>query len=375
MNAYDICEALGGIRDEFVKDARAEIKTNEKSRRSHHTQRGIIAAAALAACFCLILTGALHVLYRLDYFAASCGAGPGIVAEGVYYYSVPHDGVYRYEPGSSSEKLLGKYFYDSWNVDGYGLYYARGRSLYVIPHESGRTEKLYTADGADKIGFSLELDGEGTVTVTEYDKKEGARRFVLIDKKTGHVIRSLGERPVGETPDKTEFRLGGRTLTLTPEKDSPVGGTLTENGNSLLPDGQRAYIYPLEFGDNIILFPVIDPDSSENDGYYVARADGTGDNIITIDGKYLTEGATEDGEYLFASSSSDNEIVSISTRTGEVTPLPTDCSHEDFCDLATDGVHLYTCAPWSETQTCWRIVYKDGAPASLEFVGMPHAEK
>ena len=44
-----------------------------------------------------------------------------------------------------TEKILSTYWYDGAIVNDYGVYFNRGRTLYVLPHATGKTEKLYTA--------------------------------------------------------------------------------------------------------------------------------------------------------------------------------------------------------------------------------------
>ena len=38
-------------------------------------------------------------------------------------------------------------------------------------------------------------------------------------------------------------------------------------------------------------------------------------------------------------------------------------------DIATDGVYLYACAPWSSAHTVWRLISdEDGRHTALEYV-------
>ena len=81
----------------------------------------------------------------MDYFEESCSSYIGSVTDGVYYYEVQRDGIYSYSKSNGTTKLLSSYWFDNWSVNEYGIYYNRGTTLYVLPHGSEKSEKLYSS--------------------------------------------------------------------------------------------------------------------------------------------------------------------------------------------------------------------------------------
>lgn len=56
----------------------------------------------------------------------------------------------------TSERVLSTFWYDGYAVNGYGIYYLRGETLYVQVHETGERIKLYTApQDCTRLFFSL----------------------------------------------------------------------------------------------------------------------------------------------------------------------------------------------------------------------------
>ena len=101
MTGQQLFERLGYIQPAYVAEAEAfQVKP-----------RRCLRLAAAAACLCLLTAFAVNTLGRFGYdFRAGCGAWPGTIVEGVYYYNVPHSGVWRYVPGEEPEKLLSTYW-------------------------------------------------------------------------------------------------------------------------------------------------------------------------------------------------------------------------------------------------------------------------
>lgn len=55
--------------------------------------------------------------------------------------------------------------------------------------------------------------------------------------------------------------------------------------------------------------------------------------------------------------------------TGDSWFLEMDAETENLHDLATNGIHLYTMAPWAEEQMCWKLEYDDaGRPVCLTLI-------
>ena len=134
---------------------------------------------------------------------------------------------------------------------------------------------------------------------------------------------------------------------------------LLENGESILPEGVRATRWSSAyFGPNLWLSCGEEDDSLCT--YFVLRPDG-GDFLITLP-NHLYEAGTED--FLFYV---DDGVWCLEIATGEQWKL--EPSEEwTFYSLASDGDDLYSCVPWDDAQTCWRLIYTDGKPSGLELV-------
>lgn len=335
----------------------------------------------IAACLCLLLAGAVHTLQRFDYFLfrAGCSALPGTVADGVYYYNVRHDGVYAYRPGGESEKLLSTFWEEGWQVNGYGLYYYRGKSLYVRPHETGKCQKLHTEKGSTHIRFQLKPDGN--IILTAYNKHKELIWQQLLDAKTGDILETVME----PTPYNVYYKsgtysdlncwAGDRSLLLSyreedpgPESSARSGFRLFENGKDILPED--VYVYKgsaHNTGDTLIIFGYRTEEESENEDrklLIVLRPDGN-DSIFTVQNQYYHYGADS---FLFYSDM--GEVWCLSLEDGSYWEL--DAAQEsavDFYDISTDGQYVYACAPWNHIQECWKVEYDaDGKPAGLSLV-------
>ena len=138
MRAEDILNALDHVDPALVGAADRKPRLWPKRLRRF---------AAAAACFALVLGLGFHTLLRFDYFRSGCSAWPGSIVDGTYYFRVAHSGLWRWSEEGGTEKLLSTYWYDGSAVNGYGIYFSRGRTLYILPHATGKTEKLYTAPG------------------------------------------------------------------------------------------------------------------------------------------------------------------------------------------------------------------------------------
>lgn len=367
MNAQILLNAIGEINDDYITEAHAE---KPKTARRNKIRRKVTAIISIAASICVMITGCFYILGRFDYLGAACGASPGIIVDGTYYYSVRQDGLYRYTPEGQSEKLLSTFWYNSWDVNDYGVYYQYGRSLYVIPHETGKPEKLYTSSitNSSHIRFTLL---NSTVVVNVYNKHTYMRSDVLIDGKNGDVIEILNKPTssnYGFFYSDSVFLSGERTLKFE-GSDSHATVDLQENGVSILPKGYTVSKYPDKFGEVIVFraYDEINENVANTDHIFVVRPDGN-DTFLTLNyDEYLghIEGATYDGRYLFASG--DNIVNCVDTFTGEIWKLTCDAEH-DFCDISCDGQYIYTCAPWNDIQTCWKIIYDGNKPAAMQLI-------
>ena len=184
MKSNDLIDIIGEAADEHILDAKTPKK---KANRWVHW-------AATAACVCLVIAGVWDTLDRLDYnfFAAGCGAWPGEIINGDYYYYVQHKGVMKYTPEGESEHLLHTYWFEEWDVNEYGIYYWWDMSVYVRDHETGTRTKLYTANRNDCTHIRFTLTGDGNVIVTHYNKDDEFAYELLIDgageNKGGHAV-------------------------------------------------------------------------------------------------------------------------------------------------------------------------------------------
>lgn len=354
-------DGITSVRDEYVEEAQ-----RVKLKKSHRRWRKW---AVLAACFCLFLTGSFHVLDRLGYLSMGCGALPGTIVNGTYYYTVPHDGLYAYTPGGQSKRLLGKYWYDDWSVNEYGIYYKLGRSLYVLPHETGKSQKLYTLSRSDGTHITYTDLGDGNIALTIYNARTEIKRDILLDGLTGAVQETLTEpTPYSVTLityAESVFTAGERTIHLVGDKFSTTD--MQENGVSILPEGySTSSRYPVRLGDNLVFRG---DDANDHHSYPIIIIRSNGDDTFLSPNQYIDriQGGTTDGSYLFYIQDN-NTVMCMDAYSGGEWELTAD-TDSNFLDLSTDGEYLYTCAPWNDIQTCWKIVYaEDGRPIELQLV-------
>lgn len=355
-------DIIGDAADEHIRDAKAaKRKTNRWVR-----------WVAAAACFCLVVVGAWNTLDRLDYsfFEAGCGAWPGEIVNGDYYYYVQHKGVMRYTPEGESEHLLHTYWFEEWDVNEYGIYYWWDMSVYVRDHETGTRTKLYTASRQDCTHIRFVLTGDGNVIVTHYNKDKESAYELLLDGCTGEVLETVME-PISYDEAKyvyyshTHHIVGDRYIVLEPVDEQKNQFIVTENGENILPDGVLVEKWPEHFGGALWL--AVRSDGSYDPGeiarYAVIYPDGRTE-IVTLPNHSYYGGTTE---YLFTPENN-SEVLCVEVATGESWLLKAD-TEADFHDLATDGVYLYTTAPWDHVQTCWKLVYDNsGKPTGLTLI-------
>lgn len=351
MKELRLLLALGEIAPKYAEEA-----ANAKPRRRWTR------VLAAAACLCLVVGTAGMFIHRLGFFQAGCSAWPGEFVEGRYYYTVQHSGLYCWN-GETTEKVLGAFWYDGKLVNDYGIYYKRGRSLYVKVHDTGKSRKLYTAPllNCSHIGFSFY--GEDVV-VRVYNKWKKYASEVLLDGKTGELLEEVTPQiPYSDLYDNltfsdTHFLVGERELVLVPGADD-YSLLLTENGQSLLPEGQTVSVYANRYGEEL-WFDLRDGDDTVKT-VYIARANGE-DTLLECACNYS---GTVAGGYAYWVKSEPGEVWCMDTHTGESWRLETDVDME-FYELSTDGVHLVSCVPWDDYQALWRVEYGENSrPAAL----------
>lgn len=362
MKSIDLIDIIGEASDEHIMDAKA---TKRKSNRW-------VRWAAVAACICLIGTVVWDTLDRLDYnfFAAGCDAWPGEIVNGDYYYYVQHKGVMKYTPEGESEHLLHTYWFEEWDVNEYGIYYWWDMSVYVRDHETGTRTKLYTASRNDCTHIRFVLTGDRNVIVTHYNKDDEFAYELLIDGVTGEFVETVME-PITYDESKytyyshTHYTVGNRRIELVPVDDHKTFCLLTENGQNLLPEGSFVTKNAAHYG-GALWFSVrgeMGPKPAETDTFAILYPDGRTE-VVTLP-NYSYYGGTTD--YLFTPENN-SKVLCVEVATGNSWLLDADAEGH-FHDLATDGVYLYTTAPWDHVQTCWKIIFDDmGKPVGLKLI-------
>jgi len=366
MKNEKMLHAIGQIDDELIYGAVNDVQTKQTKK---HSWRKWVAAAA---CFCIVAVGAWNTLDRLDYnfFEAACGAWPGEFVNGDYYYYVQHKGVMKYTPEGESEHLLHTYWFEEWDVNEYGIYYWYDMSVYVRDHETGTRTKLYTADRKDCTHIRFVLTGDGNVIVTHYNKDDEFAYELLLDGVTGELLETVME-PISYDDAKyayysdTHFIIGNRHIELMPVDERKHSFVLIENEQNVLSEGTLVSKHP-EFFGGALWFSVHQEASIQSDAtdvYAILYPDGSVD-VVTLPSDYYYGGTTE---YLFAPEDN-SRVRCVEVATGDYWVLEADAEGH-FHDLATDGVYLFTTAPWDHVQTCWKLVYDEsGRPTGLTLI-------
>jgi len=371
MNAETINTAIGCIDDDLIEAAdalRGRRKTNTQWKRW----------TALAACLCLVFGTAIVFFQGFPILGAKCGGSPGVLVDGRYYYATDF-GFYRYALETRNREFLMSTFFVSsmsgWKVDEHGLYYVRGRTLYVREHETGNSRRLYTADTSIWIRY-LE---NGQITIWLYDRSRVFDEFhpyVCIDVKTGEVIweRMMTDDEVYALLDSgnvnREYAIGNHIFRVVEE--SSADGYLRElhlDGQPFITPEENEFIeFWLEFfGGNLLIQHRVysgEPGGSYNEAlseymYLLVSPDG---EIRELPSEWYITGTDE---YLFflvddapsvATGSFPVNLYGLNILTGETTLLLTDA---DIYTAVTDGTWFITNVPWSGRTDCWKLVYDD----------------
>lgn len=354
MRPETLLYAIGEVDDAAVQDAR-----DPKLKRPHRWRRWLVTAA----CLCLVVLGIWtpRRFDYLDFLRTGCAASIGTVVDGDYYYHVRHRGLYRYDPETGErQQILSTFWYNSYQVNEYGVYYISGKSLCVLDHAAKKRTLLYRG-GGDCTNLHLSLYGDDVV-VTVYDRKTDRSYQLLLDGKTG------GDRQEVTPPtdygyydthmfSQRHFRVGERQLKLVPLDGESERYDLRENGVSLLPDSVAVDAYPDRVGDALWF---LCSHQTSTDTYYIAAP--AGDRTVTLPvANYYACG--ED----FALYHNDTTVYAADLRTGETWELTADTDAEWY-SLTGDGQYVYSCVPWDEYQACWRLVYEDGRPVALTLL-------
>ena len=364
--------ALSHLSDALLEEF---FKADYAQQKKRHRRQKWVAALAVAACLCLVVTGTALKLGRLYYhlFLASCGAYPGQIVDGDYYYFVPHRGVMRYTPGGGIERMVHTFWVDDWQVNEYGVYYDSGRSLYVFAHESGQRQLLYTASWTDTTHIAFSLRSEREVIVTCYNKHDQTFYQVILDGVSGEILLTTATLRYSDYKyEHSHYTVGQREIVLFPsiKDDDPYSDVyliLTENGVPLLPEGLLVSKYSAVWYGESLWFSTRQTDREEYGSvtYVILSPDGTTELVTLPDERY----SGGDGEYLFYPIVDQGLVGCVEVATGQTWALTSDVPCDDLHDLVSDGKYLYTTAPWTDTQTVWRVIRDEGgAPTALQQV-------
>jgi len=367
-----IVDAIGKIDDDMIESVDAIRHSQKKN------IRPVLAKWALvAACFCLVAVGSFNTLQRFDYLkGAGCVANPGAIVDGAYYYKVDHSGVWRYSEGNN-EKVLNTYWEDGgWLVNESGLYYSCAKEIFRMDLDTLERNKIFSTSEGTHIGF--DLTSEGNVIVTVYDKDARFKYQVLVNGKDGGAIKQLTDKIPYDSfaPMYTQlhYQVGEREIELvqTGGDERTPHYMPAENGAALLPEGRWVSDYGYEHVNGVLAFDVYQEgkETQEECEMLIVFADGK----TILEPRYSNYSGSIGHILLYVDfsnpenyGSNGNGIWCYDTDTGEKWQLKTD-SECEFYSFTNDDQMLYSCVPWREEQTAWKIVYEDDKPISLQLV-------
>ena len=360
MKSEELFALLSGVEPAYIARAHAPRK-----------KRRYPKWLAAAACLCLVVTGSIYSFARLGYFGASCSANPGTIVDGAYYFDVDHEGVYRYEKGEM-EKVLSAWWTEEWSVNEYGVYYSCGRTFGVVPHETGKREVLYRSGLFTSSFVRHTLQPDGTVILTIYDRRAEQQEELLLDGKSGEVLKTVMERTDYDDVDilysESHYLVGERELTLVPTEVSPHDYDLQEHGHSILPEGVTVQSLSAAqyFGDSL-RFICAYPEKYREGSIFFVRPDGEDTFLIIPANHYYHNGTAEylmDVQY----TGDDYEVWCLDTMTNESWALAIG-EGPTIYSIETDGEVVYACVPWDDYQALWKVVRDEaGRPAALELL-------
>ena len=359
MKAEQLFDLLGGVEESYIVQAR---ETKRKPRWGKWL--------AMAACLCLMLTGALYSFARLGYFGAGSGANPGTIVEGVYYFYADHSGIYAYDGSGEPEKVLSAWWTEEWSVNDYGVYYSCGRTFGVVPHGTGKRQVLYRSGLFTSSFVRHTLRADGTVVLTIYDRRQDTREELLLDGRTGEVLETV----LPETADDdiailysdSHFLVGEREVELVPT-DDPYDFDVQENGVSLLPEGVTVSYYTAQYYGDALRFYCTYPERWKSGTMLLLRPDGE-DKILEIPADHYYNTGTADLLLDVQYTGGDYEVWCLDTLTNETWPLAVG-EGPTIYSIETDGDVVYACVPWDDYQALWKSVCdEEGRPQALALL-------
>lgn len=351
-------KALDEIGDKYITEA-----VSYKKAKKHKAIKWL----AIAAGMCLMIGVGIDTINRYEFFYAGCGANIGTIVDGTYYYHVKSNGFYSYSTEEGNRKLISTYWYDTCSANEYGVYYHRGRSLYVQEHETGKRRKLFSASCADSSHIRFTLQADGSVIVTVYNKYDEYVYELLLDGITGEMLQTVMEKTSYDMGDlyysRSHFLVEDREVVLVRATE---GYDLQENGVSILPEGIEVSRYSVEYiGDNLWFYVEDDAELLGGEqSMFIVRPDGQ-DALVKLPFYNFYSG---NNDYLFWADYDTNDMWCFEVVTGESWTLEAD-NDMTFYSLVSDGEYVYSCVPWDDYQAKWKIVYnEDGRPVKMQLV-------
>ena len=368
MKQEIISDAIGLIDDDIIEST---DKIRQRTKQKKVPWKRFV---AMAACLCLFVGLAVVGPYLVP-LGGKCSGNLGTLVDGVYYYATDH-AIYSYTP-EGRNYIRSTFRVSQWKVDSYGIYYTSGRAVYVMPHETGKTQKLYQSE-RDFGPVPIRDFQDGKITLRLNSKNVGIddETLIQIDGKTGEVLWQE-TMTWDEMLDfgEGEFVVGDILYTHV-----VVDGytQVYRNGEPFLPEGSYIEHYPRYYDGNLLIRYRDGAVSGGNQKIQAEEMDDTriiskcllatpnGELIDVPDGDYLT-GTKDFLLFIEAYDGKPYDVYCYDLNSGETTLLYTAM---DIYTAATDGTWLYTCVPWSGGRTdCWKIVFDDaGKVAALELV-------
>ena len=180
MKQEIISDAMGLIDDDIIES------TDKIRQKPKHKKVPWKRFVAMAACLCMAVSIIVFGPYLVP-LGGKCSGNLGTLVDGVYYYATDY-AIYSYTP-EGREHIRSTFRVSQWVVDNYGIYYTSGRAVYVLPHETGKTQKLYQSDRAfGAVPIRDFQDGKITLRLQSENVGIDYETLVQIDGKTGEVI-------------------------------------------------------------------------------------------------------------------------------------------------------------------------------------------
>ena len=368
MKQEIISDAMSLIDDDIIEST-DKIRQNSKRKKNVWTR-----VVAMAACLSLVIGVVVFGPYLVP-LGGKCSGNLGTLVDGVYYYATDH-AIYSYTP-EGREYIRSTFRVSQWMVDSYGIYYTSGRAVYVMPHETGKSQKLYQSE-RDFGPVPIRAFQDGKITLRLNSKNVGIddETLIQIDGRTGEVIWQetmtwdemlrfgSAEYPMGEYL-YTRVVVDGYTR-------------LYRDGEPFLPDGAYLEYEPQYLNDNLLIryrdgaVPSGDQKMQEEELDEIRPVDlcilatPSGDLIDVPVGRYLT-GTNEFLLFIGQYADAPCDVYSYDIASGETTLIS---ESMDIYVATTDGTWLYTCVPWNGGRTdCWQLVFDDaGKVVSLQLV-------